>query len=253
MFYLYGLIQKTEPVTLQKTTQAKILSFKEIYGLETEKISATKQVKATVSITDTAFDLKYIFETPIVKTKLKITPQKVPIEIVPEKTRPKIKKKLKVGLDLDFEIKKIIGLEPPTAYKVEVKKRQYKNGERIRGVEWRRLRSKPMTEDDAKRYGAKYVDNKAKASFRLVPVEGKPQKPKEKLPSLLDVNTEFYINKKGIMVEHNRSRIDSPGEIREITRLGNIARRSGKGKHGRKSSRSSVNSMIKNMMKKRRF
>ena len=115
-------------------------------------------------------------------------------------------------------------LTQPQSYQIQLKKRTYKSGERIRPDTWYNL---PGTYSlyDAHAVGMQKVDNTEKASYRLIPSNRKPQKRPRGTPNYLSQAHEFYKNPKGIMVEHITSRIDSPGEINAISRKGWQARR----------------------------
>ena len=67
--------------------------------------------------------------------------------------------------------------------------------------------------------GANYIEHNEKASFKLIPAEGKPHKPKKRLPSF-NVFEQHMIKKDGVVVELPISRIDTKGEINTISRLG---------------------------------
>ena len=115
----------------------------------------------------------------------------------------------------------------PTSFVVEVKRRQFVDGKRIRDTEWVR-QGKPLSNYNALSLGGHIVDNNAKASFRLIPVETKSHKLPRNVKGWVSRMDEFYMKPDGVFVERTSSRIDSPGELREITYRGNAARRRNK-------------------------
>lgn len=84
---------------------------------------------------------------------------------------------------------------------------------------YKRVNDGPFTREGALRYGGHYTGNSAKASFRLEPTQDKP-KP---LPAGIEKfrrNEYYYNKKKDTFVEKKKYRINSPGEIAEITAKG---------------------------------
>lgn len=108
----------------------------------------------------------------------------------------------------------------PTGFIVLVKNRIYEHGKRVRPDSFRKLSSRPLSEADALSVGADYVGKHASATFKLVPVDGKPVALKKKVESFYNVAYQYDEKPDGRMVEKNTYRINSPGEINEISRLG---------------------------------
>lgn len=119
------------------------------------------------------------------------------------------------------------------SYHVLVKPRQYKHGKRINKGKPYRITKKPLSYEDAKAYGAHIVGKNAKATFILEQSNKSPGK----LPSNVDpwhkVILQYDIKDDNRFVERNKFRIDSPGEIREISMRGWNAPRRKKTKNRR--------------------
>jgi len=116
----------------------------------------------------------------------------------------------------------------PNSYRVQVKKRQHVGGKRVRGTEWVTLDGAFASEYEAGRYGKSIIEHNEKASIRIIPSNRKPKKLGKKI-KYFDTNPYGYIQKGDIIVEMPINRINTKGEVMNISRLGWIARRKGKG------------------------
>lgn len=147
-----------------------------------------------------------------------------PVTIAPPVVTPIIP--IPIGIDEEIK-KKMPGMFPNQAYKVLVKPRTYRSGKRIRPDSYEIELGSQYSYYDAKAVGANYVDSNEKASFIVVPVEGKPRKRPKSISSWINQMNEFYDNPKGQTIERISSRIDSQGELEAITYKGIEARRRG--------------------------
>jgi len=130
------------------------------------------------------------------------------------------------------EMKKLVpNVFSKQAYDVYVKPRTYRSGKRIRADIYNiKLTKHSVNVFDADYVGQKLVDSNEKASYIKVPVEGKPRKIRRS-KNYLEFGGDFYINKKGQVIEKASARMDSPGEIEAITMKGIEAnRRKGRGR-----------------------
>lgn len=157
--------------------------------------------------------------------------------------------------DISDEYKGIImDITQPEAYDVFVKRRMYFNGEKRRGISWRKINKYPLIQEDALALGSHEVDNTARATFKIVPVDEKPRKLRKKLPSFSSVAHEYYEKKSNMFIEHNMFRIDSPGEIQAITKRGIAASKNRKKTSKTTRTPVNVNRMVdrevNNMVKK---
>lgn len=114
----------------------------------------------------------------------------------------------------------------PVSFIVGLRGRQYVDGRRVGDSKYRKA-SKPLSYDDALSYGMDVVDKSAKASFILIPSGEKAKRLSKDVAHWSENIGDFTQNKKGAWVELPRHRIDSPGELREITMRGIAARRRG--------------------------
>jgi len=120
--------------------------------------------------------------------------------------------------------KKIQEILQPPAYDVFVKKRQYVSGEKVYPTEFEQVGNQ-LTKHDALSLGASIVGSNAKATFRIKPTEGKPKKLRKKISSWWTVHHQFHQKSKTTYVEKTMYRINSPGELEEITQKGIEAQR----------------------------
>ena len=104
------------------------------------------------------------------------------------------------------------------SYLVQTKIRTHYGGKKVKKDKWI-TKEKPLNQMDAMAYGAYLTENSAKASFRLVPSDRKPQKLSSRIPSWLLMGDQYY-NRDNLFIEHNIHRINTPGEINQISRLG---------------------------------
>jgi len=86
--------------------------------------------------------------------------------------------------------------------------------------------SGPLSKQDALNTAHTLVGGHKQASFKLQPSDEKPVKPTGKVKKFSG-NQYYYNKKKDIFVEKNKYRINSPGELEEITMKGIAARSSG--------------------------
>jgi len=135
----------------------------------------------------------------------------------------------------------------PLVYEVHVKPRQWVNGKRVRAGRFEFYKG-PYTRVDAQAVGGHFVDNNAKASFKIVPVEGEPKARPRGVPSWGSMMHEFYPKDNGVFVEQPTSRIDSSGELEEITERGIAAHKHMKSRK-KKSNKKQNMGFVKNMDK----
>jgi len=104
------------------------------------------------------------------------------------------------------------------SYLVQTKIRTHYGGRKIKKDKWI-TREKPLSKMDAMAYGAHLTEHSAKASFRLIPSDRKPQRLSSRIPSWLLMGDQYY-NRDNLFVEYSTHRINTPGEINQISRLG---------------------------------
>jgi len=104
------------------------------------------------------------------------------------------------------------------SYLVQTKIRTHYGGKKVKKDKWI-TQKKPLSKMDAMAYGANLTEHSAKASFRLVPSDRKPQRLSSRIPSWLLMGDQYY-NRDNLFVEYSAHRINTPGEINEISRLG---------------------------------
>lgn len=116
-----------------------------------------------------------------------------------------------------------------TVYDVFIKNRTYFKGKkRVPAKKWRKLNRFPLSEDDAISLGMNRVDNTGRATFKMIPTTGKAKKLKQKLTPWINLLHEYDVKGDGLYVEKAMYRIDSPGEIYDISRLGWSSRKNKK-------------------------
>ena len=127
----------------------------------------------------------------------------------------------KLGLPGDEEeLEKMSG---PSSYILKLRNRQYRNGKRIDDRTYH-PRSGPLSFDDAMSLGVNIVSSTEKASFELEESNEKPRRLGRHVEHWTSKIAEYNQTKENRWVEDSRHRIDSPGELREITMNGIQAR-----------------------------
>ena len=111
----------------------------------------------------------------------------------------------------------------PQSYVLKLRSRQFSHGKRIADRTYHPA-SKPLSFDDAMSLGVHIVSNNEKASFELEESDVKPRKLGRDLQHWTNKIIEYNQTKSNRWVETSRHRIDSPGELREITMKGIQAR-----------------------------
>jgi hypothetical protein len=106
------------------------------------------------------------------------------------------------------------------SWNVYVKPRQYVDGKHIHHGPEYRVTSHPLRKSDAVSFGHHFIDDKSKASFTIRPSDEKPHSlPKSVKTSFFDI---LHLNEKkeNYFVEPSKHRIDTLGEIKEISMRG---------------------------------
>jgi hypothetical protein len=110
------------------------------------------------------------------------------------------------------------------SFDVLVKNRQYEHGKKVYPTSFSRVTKEPLTQQDAMAFGADVVGHNAKATFKLEP----SNKPPVRLAKVVDpwskVGNQFDIKPDGRIIERTKFRINTPGELKEITYKGIEAR-----------------------------
>ena len=106
------------------------------------------------------------------------------------------------------------------SYQVWVRPRQYIGGKRIGDGKPYPFSSRTFSRDDAMAVGADKVDNSSKATFFIKPSDKKPSRRPGGVKPWSNFMFEYIEKEDGRFVESSRFRIDTIGEIREISRLG---------------------------------
>ena len=189
-----GLIRIQEPTTTLKT--GKIQIQEPTTTLKTEQIQiqepTTTLKTGKIQIQESLPDLKILKVSPVPPPPIFIGGG--------------------VGINLNFDKDKTKQLK---GYRVITKK----------GGKEKLLSQTAFTKEEALQFGANRVGKTARASFKLV--EAKGVTGKFKGTGGLD---KFYKSKSGFFVEKNKFRIDTPGEVREISRKGLKAKKQKKSK-----------------------
>jgi len=102
----------------------------------------------------------------------------------------------------------------------------------------RKVNKFPLTEINAKSLGADLVDNSSAATFMIKPTKGKPRKPEFSSPNFNFTAGKFRnpirkgktLPSKNVFIEKNAFRIDTGGELKQITAEGLLALRRKKAK-----------------------
>jgi hypothetical protein len=246
---LLGLKQTRQPV--QSMTVLVQPSSKTITGqkitqtlLGKQKISEKQMVDTAQSYITTSIPTVTI---DIISKQDRIT-QNITEQILSTQTKTK-KKKIPKKLPLPSTknlIKNIIKTKDEPGYIVRVKPRIYKHGKRIRKDTTYPV-SNSLRYMDALSLGADIVGKSEKATFIIEPTTKKPKKLRKKVTPFMNVAHQFDVegNK---YVEKSKHRIDSKGELINITYRGIKARKQGKGNKKTKNKKVDVN--IKNIWKK---
>jgi hypothetical protein len=204
---------------IQHQSQVQLQKIGTMFDTKTTQVLTQAMIQAQAQS-----QIQKQLQTPI--QKLEPQPLQTPIQ----KLEPQLLKKppIRIRIDLDPG-KKIRSIIEPVAFDVYVKKRQWVDGERIRGTEWEKANPHPLTRYDALSLGSTIIDNTAKASFKIKQTTGKPKSLRRKVTSWGMVQHEYSEKRPNYLVEESLFRIDSPGELKEITMRGIEAnRRKGK-------------------------
>ena len=134
-----------------------------------------------------------------------------------------------LGLSMDFLSGSKSGKQSmqsgEPAYDVQVKGRVYSHGKRIAKDNYHNITKHPLSYVDALAFGADVISKNEKASFRVVPAEGKPHKLIRDIPSFFEVAHQYNQKDKNTFTEKAEFRINSPGELMAITMKGIQANR----------------------------
>lgn len=106
----------------------------------------------------------------------------------------------------------------PRSYLVQTKIRTHYKGKKVKKDKWI-TKDKPLNKMDAMAFGAHLTEHSAKASFRLVPSNRKPQRLGKSITNWLLMGDQYY-NRDNLFIEQNIHRINTPGEINQISKLG---------------------------------
>jgi len=238
MFVVVSSITKTvpkietiidlKPATIQDTkldifsTQANI---QDIYNMQAQRdLQKLSPAQITATIIRTDQDVLPKTKVDVLNNQMNLMLQKTVLDtkqIPITKFDKAFDTKIKTPLIPNTKVYETLGINPPNqAYDAWVKKRQYKDGKRIRGTVWVKVNKKPLYRNDAINVASGIVDNTAKASFKVTKAKGKPVKRKTK-----KYNANEYNQRGNYFVELPEFRIDSKGELREITQRGIAANR----------------------------
>lgn len=110
------------------------------------------------------------------------------------------------------------------AYDVYVKNRQYVHGEKKYPTTYRKVSDRPLSDSDAHSLLASILGNTAKASGKIVSVDGEPHPLRKKVDDWWNVAYQYDERPDGRIVEKTQYRINTIGELNEITRKGIEAR-----------------------------
>lgn len=188
---------------LQKTEKAQKIGLLQISMLKQDTLQKQEYVSKTTkeqTYVETTYD--YDYNPPEEPTKIKI---KMPFKLMSfglpeEKTKQKLIKK------------------KANSYYPMIKARS--------DMPYQRASALPMTKSDAMRYAATVVGEHKQASFKLEPSSDRPTPPSRGTKGF--PRKEYYYNKKkDIWVEKTKYRINSKGELAEITQKGLDARMRG--------------------------
>lgn len=243
-----GTRQLLSPTTKSDKDKNSIgaLVIKTETGLEEE---GDKRVGVTLitPITDIGFDFDRDFKTGLVYDQGTITVQETKQDVIPiQETINEINPITEtpiMPISIDFTIPKIWFPPPPRkkdeppqnyftksivdedkGYDVYVKERSMYKGEIRKPTKFTKMNRSPLSHKDALSLGGDITDNTSAVSFRLKKVKEKPSKPDRPIQDFGIRSHKFY--KKGeTYIEKPDYRMDTPGELRGISSLGQEARR----------------------------
>jgi hypothetical protein len=115
--------------------------------------------------------------------------------------------------------------QPGNSFNVLVKNRQYKHGKKVHPTSFRKVTKEPLSQQDAMAFGADIVGHSAKATFKIMPSEKPPSRLTKAVDSWSRVAHQFDIKEDGRIIEKTKYRINTIGELKEITFKGIEARR----------------------------
>jgi hypothetical protein len=110
------------------------------------------------------------------------------------------------------------------SFNVLVKNKQYEHGKKVHPTSFNRVTKEPLTQQDAMALGADTVGRNAKATFKLEPSDKPPVRLTKHIDPWSKVSNQFDIKPDGRIIERTRFRINTPGELKEITYKGIEAR-----------------------------
>jgi len=110
--------------------------------------------------------------------------------------------------------------DPTQGFNVFVKDRVYVKGKKKYQEKFLRMNKKPLNYNDARNLGMAAVDNSAAATFKVQKAKGLAKKPSIVIP-ITNPNKFYVRNNKNI--EKRSYRIDSLGELKQITAKGWLA------------------------------
>lgn len=230
---LKGRFQEYKPVKLVSTDKVKGLLFGTLsmQGQKKQQVrlSAVSQEKSLkekkalaflpVSMFDKEFimDTVYDYEHDLIRSVEPISP--IPLQTV-DIVKLKTPRPPPPRFGFKFPETEEKGASVPTAFQVWVRPRQYIAGKRVHSGTPYPLSSKAYAREDALAVGAHKIGNTAKATFFLHPVSKKPSRRPRSVKPWHEVMLQYDEKDEGRFVELSRFRIDSPGEIREISMRG---------------------------------
>lgn len=212
--------QFTVPVSISKSLSSSISAQESISS------SLTKQLQQQMQLTQQLSINALTQITPQISTTAPVTPL-VPISIYhppstvtptpPPPPPPHIPFIFGALPDARQDIvgKRVRG----QGFDVLIKGRYIVKGKKIKEPRFIRLNKKPLSQSDAMSLGGASVDRSAAATFKIKPVDAMAQAPLIKLPSFETIRHKFYM-KDDRMIEKKTYRIDTPGEVKNISALG---------------------------------
>ena len=153
-----------------------------------------------------------------------------------KKVKPKKGRQVKPGFPVFptvEQIEKTMGVSTGNmGYDVFVKPRQYRSGKKIREGRFNiKVNKQPLSREQALNLGHNIVDKNEKASFKIIQTGEKASKKKIGGERFWDHFFDYNDKGNGVYTERSKARIDSIGELREITFKGIKARRKSGGKN----------------------
>jgi hypothetical protein len=240
-----GYFQEFKPMTIQKKDTSMLSLFKPMFE-QKQKDLTLSDIKQEQSIIK-SFDVIPFSATVSIslQTRVPIMKKAIASDIVQSRvliSETAISNKITAMIDtiilrespFEEEIRTTVPIIPsleeeiqqmsgPQSYILKLRNRQYRNGKRIDDRTYH-PRSSPLSFDDAMSLGVNIVSNSEKASFELEESSEKPQKLGKHVEHWTSKIAEYNQTKENRWVEDSRYRIDSPGELREITMKGVEAR-----------------------------